>query len=79
MHFDRCARIGHGSYPLPAESVRKVLILRGTLRGKKALDSADSGLSRLACASVSPGQVLYQDRTNRSSVHGKEKVYGSIP
>jgi hypothetical protein len=61
------------------ESVRKALILRGTLRGKMAPGGADSGLSPLACASVSPGQVLYQDRTNRSSVHGKEKVYRSIP
>jgi len=79
MYFDRCARIVDGSYPRPVESVRKMLILRGTLRGKMLLDSADFRLSPLACASVFPGQALYQDRMNRSSVHGKEKVYGSIP
>jgi len=40
------------------------------------LDSADFRLSPLACASVFPGQALYQDRMNRSSVHGKEELCG---
>ena len=37
---------------------------------QNALDGADSGLS-LACASVLPGQVPYQNRMNCSSVHGR--------
>ena len=34
-----------GSYPRPVESVREMLILRSTLRGKMLLDSADFRLS----------------------------------
>ena len=58
---------------------RKVLSLRGTLRGKMALGGAGSGSPALASASVLPGQELYLGRGNRSAGHGKEKVYGSIP
>ena len=58
---------------------RKVLSLRGTLRGKMALGGAGPGLPALASASVLPGQELYLGRGNRSAGHGKEKVYGSIP
>jgi hypothetical protein len=57
----------------------KVLSLRGTLRGRMALGGAGLGLPTLASASVLPGQELYLGRGNRSSVHGKEKVYRSIP
>jgi hypothetical protein len=56
-----------------------VLRVRGTLRGKMALGHADWSLSPLAYASVFPGQGLYQGQRDRSAVHGKEKVYGSIP
>ena len=58
---------------------RKVLSLRGTLRGRMALVGASPGLPALASASVLPGKELYLGRWNRSARHGKEKVYGSIP
>jgi hypothetical protein len=58
---------------------RKVLSLGGTLRGEMAFGGAGWGLPKLASASVLPGQELYLGRGNRSSIHGKEKVYGSIP
>ncbi len=53
---------------------RKVLNLRGALRGKMALGGAGSGLPMLASASVLPGQELYLGRGNRSAIHGNEKV-----
>jgi hypothetical protein len=66
-------------YERQVNSVGEVLNLRGSLRGRTVPDSADPGLSPLACASVLPGQVLYLGRWKRSAGHGKEKVYGSIP
>ena len=58
---------------------RKVPSLRGPLRGEMAFGRAGSGLPALASVSVLPGQELYLGRGDRSSIHGKEKVYGSIP
>ena len=49
----------------------------GHFEGQMALGGADSGWPGLACASVFPAQGLYQGQDR--SVHGKEKVYGSIP
>ena len=40
---------------------------------------ADLGSSTLARASVLPVQSLYGAYRDRLVVHGKEKVYGSIP
>ena len=40
---------------------------------------ADRGSPPLACASVLPAQSLYGAYRDRLVVHGKEKVYGSIP
>jgi hypothetical protein len=77
--FDRCARIGTALSERRADPVEEVLYLRGTLRGRMALEGAGSGLSPLAPASVLPVQELYLARGNRSAGHGKEKVYGSIP
>jgi hypothetical protein len=37
------------------------------------------GVWALVCASVLAGQGLYLQQRNRTVVHGKEKVYGSIP
>ena len=33
----------------------------------------------LVCAHVLPGQAFYLLLWNRTAIHGKEKVYGSIP
>jgi hypothetical protein len=43
------------------------------------LGRASLSLSLLARACVEPAQRLYGDYRNRLVVHGKEKVYGSIP
>ena len=40
---------------------------------------ACGGQWQLAPASVEPVQGLYGDYSDRLAVHGKEKVYGSIP
>jgi hypothetical protein len=77
--FERCDRTGWALYGRQVDSVAEVLNLRGSLRGRTVPDSADPGLSPLACASVLPGQGLYLGRRNRPAGHGKEKVYGSIP
>jgi hypothetical protein len=59
---------------------RKVPSLRGYFEGAKWRSPVlPRGLPTLASASASPGQELYLGRGNRSSTHGKEKVYGSIP
>jgi hypothetical protein len=36
-------------------------------------------LRALACARALPGQPQDQREQNRAVIHGKEKVYGSIP
>jgi hypothetical protein len=66
-HDDRTA----GSY--------QEIILRGSLGGRMPLGRASLSLSLLARACVEPAQRLYGDYRNRLVVHGKEKVYGSIP
>jgi len=52
---------------------------RGILGGKTQPVRADLGLSPLAWASVLPAQSLYGAYSDLLAVHGKEKVYGSIP
>ncbi len=44
-----------------------------------ALARACLGLRVLACARVVPGQTPYLRQRNHAVIHGKEKVYGSIP
>jgi hypothetical protein len=53
--------------------------VRGRLRGKSRSRGPVWGLQVLVCARVLPGQLPYQRQWNRSVIHGKEKVYGSIP
>jgi hypothetical protein len=53
--------------------------VRGRLRGKWCLRGPVWGSRVLVCARVLPGQPLYQRHRNRDVMHGKEKVYGSIP
>jgi hypothetical protein len=83
LHFktesNNCARIGKVFRERQVDSVEKMLNLRGALRGRTAPGGAVSGSSLLACASVLAGQRLCQGERNRSVLHGKEKVYGSIP
>jgi len=49
------------------------------LGGETQPVGADLGSSTLARASVLPAQSLYGAYRDRLVVHGKEKVYGSIP
>jgi hypothetical protein len=53
--------------------------VRGRLRSKSRSRGPVWGLRVLVCARVLPGHPLYQGQRNRSVIHGKEKVYGSIP
>jgi hypothetical protein len=53
--------------------------VRGRLRGKSRSRGPVWGLRELAGARVLPGHALYQGQRNRAVIHGKEKVYGSIP
>jgi hypothetical protein len=62
-----------------AKAGRGSAACEGHFEGQIALRDADPGLSPLACASVFPDQWLYQERSDRSAIHSKEKVYGSIP
>jgi hypothetical protein len=55
------------------------ITLRGSLRGRMPPEGASLSQSQPACAHVVPAQGLYGDCRNRLVVHGKEKVYGSIP
>ena len=52
---------------------------RGHLGGKTQPAGADLGSFPLVCASVLPAQSLCGAFRDRLVVHGKEKVYGSIP
>jgi len=49
------------------------------LSGKLGLREPTQGLWLLVCARVLAGQVLCLRRHNSTAIHGKEKVYGSIP
>jgi hypothetical protein len=55
------------------------ITVRGTLRGRTALDKAVSGSPELACASIMAVQGKCLGRKNRPALHGREKVYSSIP
>jgi hypothetical protein len=57
----------------------RATVRRGSLRGRTRPGGAVLGLSLLACASVLPGQWLCGHWGNPLFIHGKEKVYGSIP
>ena len=51
----------------------------GRLSGKSRLRGPVWGLRVLVGARVLPGQALYLRQRNHAVIHGKEKVYGSIP
>ena len=51
----------------------------GRLSGKWRLRGVIQRLWVLACARVLAGQGLYLRLQNSTVIHGKEKVYGSIP
>jgi len=51
----------------------------GRLSGKWRLRGLIQRLWVLACARVLAGQGLYLRLQNSTVIHGKEKVYGSIP
>jgi hypothetical protein len=63
----------------PAQLESSQIIKGGILGGKTQPVRADLGSSPLARASVLPAQSLYGAYRDRLVVHGKEKVYGSIP
>jgi hypothetical protein len=64
--------------PCPVEG-RVQIITGGILGGKTQPVRAGPGSSPLALASVLPVQSLYGAYSGLLVVHGKEKVYGSIP
>jgi hypothetical protein len=51
----------------------------GKLGGKMQLSGASQSQAQPAGASVCAGQALYEALRDLLVVHGKEKVYGSIP
>ena len=51
----------------------------GRLSGKRSSHGLVQCLRMLVCARVSARQLLYLGRHNSRAIHGKEKVYGSIP
>ena len=51
----------------------------GRLSGKRSSYGLVQCLRMLVCARVSARQLLYLGRHNSRAIHGKEKVYGSIP
>jgi hypothetical protein len=55
------------------------IVLGGNLGGKLALVKAIPGQFPPARASFTAGQAIYGVYRDRPVVHGKEKVYGSIP
>jgi len=65
--------------PGPCRPGRPVIILGGTLGGRMVLVSASMGQRQLLRATVSPAHALCVGYRDSLVVHGKEKVYGSIP
>ena len=51
----------------------------GRLSGNWCSREPIQGLWVLVCARVLAGQALYLRLQNSTVIHGKEKVYGSIP
>ena len=51
----------------------------GRLSGKRSSHGLVQCLRMLVCARVLAGQLLYLGLQNCTAIHGKEKVYGSIP
>ena len=51
----------------------------GRLSGKRSSHGLVRCLRMLVCARVLAGQLLYLGLQNCTAIHGKEKVYGSIP
>jgi hypothetical protein len=60
--------------PLPA-----MIKVSGRLSGKSRSRGHAWGLRALVRARVLPGQTPYLRQRNHAVIHGKEKVYGSIP
>jgi hypothetical protein len=53
--------------------------LSGRLSGKRRSREPAGRLRVLVCARVLAGQAFYLGLQNLPVIHGKEKVYGSIP
>ena len=53
--------------------------MSGRLSGKRSSYGLVQRLRVPVCARVSAGQLLYLGLQNCRAIHGKEKVYGSIP
>ena len=49
------------------------------MSGKQCSREPAMGLRVLVCARVLAGQAVYLGLQNLPVIHGKEKVYGSIP
>jgi hypothetical protein len=59
-------------------ALRKIKV-SGRLSGKSSSRGFVPCLRMLVCAGVSACQLFYLGRHNCGVIHGKEKVYGSIP
>ena len=72
-----CAVPRSSTITLPG--AQQKIVLGGNLGGKLALVKAIPGQFPPARASFTAGQAIYGVYRDRLVVHGKEKVYGSIP
>jgi len=68
-----------GFYRSPAGCWQIKIKVSGRLSGKPRLRAPDRGSWVLVCARALPGQALNLRLGNLPVMHGKEKVYGSIP
>ena len=74
-----------GGLPFLSKRIRDGQLLEakikvsGRLSGKGCPREVVPCLLVLACARVLAGQLIYLQLRNRRTIHGKEKVYGSIP
>ena len=69
----------HDRSDVPANGAMPWACPGGNLGGKMQPSGASQGQAQPAGASVCAGQALYEALRDRLVVHGKEKVYGSIP
>jgi hypothetical protein len=60
-------------------SLPAMIKVSGRLSGKSRSRGHAWGLGVLVCARVLPGQTPYLRQLDHAVIHGKEKVYGSIP
>ena len=65
--------------PAPAACCQIKIKVSGRLSGKLCSREPDWGLRALVCARVLAVQEPYMRLRNLPVIHGKEKVYGSIP